>query len=149
MPHNSTLNTASMPTWEGRAVAVDGDGFMKDLAFKVKVTAKTAAYTVLANDSGTIFTNYGATASVTFTLPTAASGLCYWFATGAGYAIVISANELVVGFNTAAADSVSLATSSEILGGGFFVFSDGNLWYALPMVHGLGLTAQTVTTTAD
>jgi hypothetical protein len=38
------------------------------------VTAKTADYTVLAGDSGTIFTNSGTAADVTFTLP--ASGGC-------------------------------------------------------------------------
>lgn len=43
------------------------------------VTAKTGNYTVLAADSGTLFTNTGAAGTVVFTLPTAAAGLHYYF----------------------------------------------------------------------
>ena len=43
------------------------------------VTAKTAAYTVLQSDTGKIFTNSGASGSVTFTLPTPFAGLVLTF----------------------------------------------------------------------
>ena len=42
--------------------------------------AKTAAYTVKAGETGTIFTNLGATASVTFTLPVPKPGMWFTFA---------------------------------------------------------------------
>jgi hypothetical protein len=131
MPHNSTLNTASMPTWEGRAVAVDGDGFMTNLAYKVKVVAKTAAYTVTAADSGTIFTTRGATAAVTFTLPTTATtGLIYYFFSVADYAMTVASGtvDTMVTKNDAAADSVAYGTTSEIIGGGFMIVGDGTGW---------------------
>jgi hypothetical protein len=41
------------------------------------VTAKTASYNILTGDSGSVFTNEGASAIVPFTLPAAASGLEY------------------------------------------------------------------------
>lgn len=58
------------------------------------VTAKTADYTVLAGDSGTIFTNGGAAGLVVFTLPDTAgctSGVTYFtfYAREAGFSIRI------------------------------------------------------------
>lgn len=44
---------------------------------KLKVTAKTADYTLLTTDSGQVFTNAGAAGTVNFTLPVAAAGLYY------------------------------------------------------------------------
>jgi hypothetical protein len=40
------------------------------------VTNKTADYTILASESGTIFTNTGATAQINFTLPTTDLSQC-------------------------------------------------------------------------
>jgi hypothetical protein len=45
----------------------------------IEFQVKTAAYTVLASENGTGFTNTGATAVVTFTLPPAVPGLHYYF----------------------------------------------------------------------
>jgi hypothetical protein len=76
------------------------------------VAAKTAAYTVLTSDSNTTFSNVGATASVTFTLPLASTGLKYGFVVRAAQTIVIAPNALdtIVGQETAfaAGGSVSL-----------------------------------------
>lgn len=55
------------------------------------VSAKTGAYTVVAADVGTYFTNTGAAGSVTFTLPTPAAGLWYQFYVDASQAVVITA----------------------------------------------------------
>jgi len=38
----------------------------------------------------------------------------------------------MVAFNNAAATTVSWATASEQIGGGFEVFSDGTKWYSMP-----------------
>ncbi len=56
------------------------------------VTAKTTGYSVTSADSGTTFTNTGASGSVTFTLPTAAAGLNYCFIADAAQVIVVAAD---------------------------------------------------------
>lgn len=109
------------------------------------VVAKTADYTVLTTDHGTLFTNRGAGAAVTFTLPAvAAKGLRY------GFYVVANQNVLVVGgtadtmvaFNDATANSVAFSTTGEKIGGMFEVFGDGTGWLVLPR---LGQDSQTVT----
>lgn len=44
-----------------------------------RVSHKTANHTVLASETGTYFTNLGATGAITFTLPAATVGLHYTF----------------------------------------------------------------------
>lgn len=44
-----------------------------------RVSHKTANYTVLDTESGTYFTNLGASGTITFTLPAATVGLHYFF----------------------------------------------------------------------
>lgn len=53
-------------------------------------TAKTANYTVLNADTGTTFTNDGASGSVQFTLPTAAQGLWYEFQCTAAQTLTVT-----------------------------------------------------------
>lgn len=57
-----------------------------------KVTAKTSNYTLLATDSGTVFTNAGAAGSVSFTLPTAAAGLEYTIIATTAQTVVLVAD---------------------------------------------------------
>ena len=143
MPTSSTYASAGYET--GRSVGIDGNGFVNPLMWKARVVAKTAAYTVLANDSGTIFTNQGATASVTFTLPAAANsdGLVYYFYNCEDQNLVVASGtaDLMTGLNDITADSVALSTTSLKVGGGFFVFGDGTNWHVMPMVY----DTQTVT----
>lgn len=80
------------------------------------VEAKTAAYTVVASDCGKMFTNEGATGSVTFTLPAPAaelSGVSYEFVTVAAQAIVIgvTGNDKLIVHADAAADTVTTAAT--------------------------------------
>jgi hypothetical protein len=53
---------------------------------------KTANYTVLAEESGTGFTNVGASAAITFSLPAAVVGLHYYFAVGVAQELRIDPN---------------------------------------------------------
>lgn len=109
------------------------------------VVAKTADYTVLTGDHGTLFTNRGATGAVNFTLPaTAAKGLRFGFFVVANQNLVVTAGtaDTMVAFNDAAADSVAYQTSSEKVGGMFEVIGDGTGWLVLPR---LGQDSQTVT----
>lgn len=56
--------------------------------FTRDVQDKTAVYTLTAGDSGRIFTNYGAPASILFTLPTGATtGLTYTFVVATAQAV--------------------------------------------------------------
>jgi hypothetical protein len=111
--------------------------------------AKTADYTITAADSSKFFTNRGATGTVIFTVPTVTSAFDgVWFqvaAVVAAQVITISAQtagQLIV-FNDAAANTISLQTSGEIIGGGFYVYCDGTSWIVLAQVY----EAQTVTIT--
>lgn len=93
------------------------------------VVAKTTAYTVLATDCGTLFTNRGAGASVTFTLPTPSAemnGVWFEFATAAAQPIVISkASKLIVHANATA----STVTTASTIGQHFNVICDGTGWF--------------------
>lgn len=80
------------------------------------VEAKTAAYTVVPSDCGTLFTNRGAAGSVTFTLPLSTSALKGWwaeFATVAAQAIVIASNavDTLIVHADATADTVTTAAT--------------------------------------
>ena len=55
-------------------------------------TAKTADYTVTANDSGSGFTNTGAGGAITFALPAATVGLNYRFYVNAAQELRIDPN---------------------------------------------------------
>lgn len=91
------------------------------------VEAKTAAYTVTANDCGKIFTNRGAAGSVTFTLPVSGSEMNGWwceFYTAAAQAIVIASNP--VDTLTVHADlTADTVTTAATIGQHFTVFCDG------------------------
>lgn len=56
------------------------------------ISHKTADYTVLANESGTLFTNLGAAAPITFTLPLAVVGLHYTFVARAAQQLRVDPN---------------------------------------------------------
>lgn len=89
--------------------------------FKRRVVAKdAAAVSVAAADSGTIFTNGGASGSITFTLPAVAAGLEYEFYAEDAQAITVDgpADTLVI-FADNAADSVAFSTGGEIIGSSF------------------------------
>lgn len=109
------------------------------------VSAKTANYTITADETGTIFTTYGAGAAVTFTLPAVAAGLYYDIYSAANQNLVVaapSANTMVA-FNDVTASQVSLQTANQLTGGGFRLWSDGTSWMVAPIVD----PAATVTVT--
>ena len=143
---------AYMKSFMQKAPAIDKYGFVQDFQWKPKVIAKTAAYTVLVKESGTIFTTTGATAAVTFTLPAIDAGdgtgwIFYFMATAdVGMTVTAETADTMITFNDAAADSVAFSTASEIMGGAFMVFSDGTSLHAIPMGAGGHVQTLTVTT---
>jgi len=117
-----------MPSFEGRSAGVNLYGQIPALAYTPRIVAKTAAYTVKAEESGTIFFTTGATAAVTFTLPAISDGPWYFeFYATADFAMTVAAAtaDTAVSFNDLAADSVAISTASEILGGGIRAVCDG------------------------
>lgn len=148
MPTPSTFQTNGMPMAPSvLAPGLNANGQIPNLAALLRVSAKTAAYTVLASESGTFFSTEGATAAVTFTLPapTAVSaGTFYFFYNAEDIDMTVASGtaDLMVAFNDVAADSVAFSTTSEKVGSGLLVVGDGAKWFALVM-----LGAETATPT--
>jgi len=100
------------------------------------VKAKTADYTVVTGTdaSGTLFTNRGAAGTVIFTLPApsqAIKGTFYTFAAVVAAQVVTvktATVDTLITFNDLTADSVSLQTTSEIIGGVLRAVCDGTSW---------------------
>jgi len=129
----------------GKALVVDANVMVSGM--RTVVQAKTTAYTITAADSGTVITNRGATGSVTLTLPTVASGFngvnVLIMAVVAAQNLVISAQTAgqIVTFNDAAANSITISTTNEIIGAAFRAICDGTSWLLFPMLN----EGQTVT----
>jgi len=132
-----------MSTFMGRAPALDSEDQLDNLAFKLNVVAKTVDYTVLASESGTVFTTLGATeAQIIFTLPAASAGLTYWFLNYVDIDLTVkgAATDLLVTGNNATADEISFTTASEQIGCGFQVICDGTYWFCIPIYGGPAFT---------
>jgi len=88
---------------DGEMVTVSGEALFDDVVrTKRRVIGKNTTYAVQAYDSGTLFTNAGAAASVTFHLPSATVGLHYRWVVLEAQQIVIDAigsDQIVFGIN--------------------------------------------------
>lgn len=99
-----------------------------------RVVAKTAAYTILASEFGTIFTNRGATASVTLTLPAVTSLPTGWWCMvyvvdNDGIAVASNgSSDNITAKNDATADSITMTTNSLAIGAGLLLIWDGTSW---------------------
>lgn len=105
-------------------------------AFLPIIKAKTAAYSVLATESRVIFTNRGATASVTFTLPAVTNlpiGTEYTFIGVSAYGFAVASNgssDNISTMNDATADSITCTSTSRMIGAAVRVIWDGTAWLA-------------------
>jgi hypothetical protein len=101
-----------------------------------RVVVKTAAYTVrpLTNDrSGTVFSTRGATAHVTFTLPTPTKALIgQWFefrnAVDSNLTVATTAT-YGIAYNNAACASLAASTGGQLIGACIRAFCDGASWH--------------------
>jgi hypothetical protein len=96
--------------------------------------AKTADYTVVASDSGTVFHTTGATAAVNFTLPAINTGPWHFlFINGADQNLTVTSAtaDTIVTYGDLNADSVAFSTSSEKIGGAIEVWCDGTTLFVL------------------
>jgi hypothetical protein len=127
--------TNSMPTMKGMTPGVNAYGQIPNMAYTPRLVAKVAAYTVLASESGTVFTNFGATTAVTFTLPAITDGpYQFWFLAMADFAITVAsaAVDTILSFNDIDLDDVQAAQSGEIIGASIEVICDGTTLFVLP-----------------
>lgn len=105
--------------------------------YQQRIVAKTAAYTVTAEESGTLFTNEGATAAVAFTLPAVTGlpiGVNYEFygRSATGFSVASNgSSDNIVALNDSAADTLTLTTTSLIIGGYIRVIWDGSRWLSI------------------
>jgi len=143
------VQSNSMPTFMGRGAGVNEYGQIANIAYTPEIKVKTADYTVVAADSGTIFTTTGATAAINFTLPAISDGpFIFYFVNGADQNLTVTAAtaDTIVTFNDLAADSLAYSTASEKIGGAIMVFSDGTTLFALPFAAGGHLQTVTIAT---
>lgn len=95
--------------------------------------AKTANYTVLSKQRGTLFTTLGAVAAVTFTLPALSPLLAFGFLNLADQNMIVAslAGDDMVAMNDLSADSVAFQTGGQLIGGHVFVWCNqaGTKWY--------------------
>lgn len=120
--------------WKDRFLFDDDKGQLYSGDIKREV-AKTANYTVVATDVGTLFTNAAASGSVTFTLPAIKPGIGPFKFKGVvdqTLAIASAEGDNIVLVNDAAADSATFSTSSMKIGAGMVIYANtaGTLWYA-------------------
>ena len=101
-------------------------------------SAKTAAYTLTAADSGVTFTNRGASGSVTITLPAVSRDLHFKFVVVAAQAFVVAADtaDTLISYNDLDLDSVS----SNTIGAQMEVICDGTSWILLAPTVGVTYT---------
>lgn len=105
-------------------------------AYDTAPIAKTAAYSVLPTDHGRLFTNRGATASVTFTLPAVTNlpaGFTVSFFAVSNYGLVVASNgssDNIVGLNDAGLDTITCTTTSRMIGASIKCIFDGVGWLA-------------------
>ncbi len=138
--------TNGMPVFMGRAPGLNEYDQIPNMAWLPKVVNKVAAYTVLASESGTIFSTVGATTAIVFTLPAIGDGpFVFYFVAGADVDMTLTAEtvDTIITFNDLAADSVAFSTASEIIGGSAMVICDGTSLWVIPM--GVGGHRQTAT----
>ncbi len=96
-------------------LGVTGETSLAAVTSKAKVTTKTAAYTVTVAETGVVFNNIGAGGAVTFTLPTAAAGLQYCFATVAAQQIAVdpASTNAILALTNAGGDKITNSTAGN------------------------------------
>lgn len=100
------------------------------------IKAKTAAYTCTVDESGTLFTNRGCTASITFTLPAVTNGAVpigtwyeFYSVSNSGMAVASNgSSDNIVSKNDTGADSITATTNSLAISAAIKVVWDGTAW---------------------
>jgi hypothetical protein len=96
--------------------------------------AKTAAYTVKPLDTGSMFSNKGATASVTITLPAAKAGMWFTFLKVAAQDLLIKASGGAKIAGSTANKVYKNVTAGDAGTATLTIVSDGTDWYVRGLV---------------
>ena len=147
MPSLSTKALYQTAAFMGKAVSVTEDNIADNFQFKLPVVASVVDLTVANTQTGTLFSNEGATeAEIVFTLPAptdaASEGSVFFFYVAEDLAVKITSGtaDLLIAQNDVAATSVSWETTSLMVGGAGMVVGDGAKWFFLNLSDGNTLT---------
>lgn len=128
---------------------LDDDMNRAQAGMLMRTVAKAADYTVLTSDNGTLFTNTGAAAKITFTLPAIKKGLKFSFYStdNDGIKILASTADTIVAHNDVDIDYIDLATTGRNIGGRVDIEAneDASLWLATPYVWNIADDGSTTT----
>jgi len=105
-------------------------GFIKDSIIDIASGPRV----ITADESGKIFTNTGASGSITFTLPTAAKGLMYSFAKVVAQDMIIDAADGDYIADSSASGTISNTRDSEVWGFITLLAVSSSMW----LVYGNG-----------
>ena len=103
------------------------------MLYQQVIKAKTASYTCTVDESGVLFTNRGATVAITFTLPlNSTCPIGTWFefygVSATGFTVASNPSDTLVVKNDATADTLTMTTTSLIIGAAVKVVWDGVGW---------------------
>lgn len=97
------------------------------------ISAKTASYTVTSADNGILFSNSGASTAITFTLPTRAANLTYFFLVMADFNLTVSSvlGSDIIAPGNITASNVAYTSPALRLGGKMMVWCNpaGTFWH--------------------
>jgi len=118
------------------------------MLYQQLIKAKTASYTVTVEESGVLFTNRGATAAITFTLPlNSTCPIGTWFefygVSATGFTVASNPADTIVTKNDAAADSITMTTTSLMIGAAVKFVWDGTAWLSYNQSSGPTYTVAT------
>ena len=121
---------------------IDLEDRSMEIHTKIPIKVLAAAYTFVAEDTGTFFK---CTAALTLTLPAVSAafkGCHLWVFVAADVTVVIAATaDEMITFNDVDADQITWSTSSEKTGAAAHIICDGTAWMIMLM------TEETQTTT--
>lgn len=107
-----------------------------------RCVSKTASYTILESELGTIFDNTGATAAINLTLPPVTNLPSGWWcgvyvADNDGIALLSNgSSDNIIAKNDAAADSITMTTNSLAIGCSVVVIWNGTKWLSIQGANG-------------
>lgn len=114
------------------------------------VKAKTASYTITASENGVLFTNRGAGSAITFTLPDTSTGAIpvgfevqFYGVSATGFTVASNPTDTIVTLNDAGADSITMTSTSKIIGAALRLIWDGTAWLAFQASVGNTYTVAT------
>jgi len=137
-PGETSMFGCDGATWKGIISETGGLGNMQ--VPSSQIVSKTADYTVLVTDSGTMFDNTGAAGSVNFTLPAVANAkgfYAYIFGVVDQQIVVTAPAGTLVGPNNAGRTSYTSGAAGQRIGAVHYVYCNGAKYFLALSLQGL------------